>query len=396
MISRLATIFVALGSCVSCGAASAPGSDGLPAPDLSYRGVRTSKVLGWPAGRTPAVPPGFAITAWADHIPDPRKVYFAPNGDAFIADSRSGRVLLLRDRDGNHYPDHGEVYAEGLNYPYGMLVLGDSFYIGAADAVWKFPYKAGDLHAAAGRKILTLPDHGHVTRNLCASRNGQKLYVAVGSLSNVADAGMDKEFHRANILEINPDGSGLRVYAAGLRNPVGLALRGDTLWTTVNERDMLGADLPPDYLTHLVDGSFYGWPYAYWGAHEDPRRAGERTDMVRRTTVPDAALGAHVAPLGFAFYDAALLPAQYRGGVFVAEHGSWNRPQFAGYKVVYLPFAHGAPGGPPQDFATGFIADGDKSEVYGRPADVAIAPDGALLIADDAGQTIWRVVPRAP
>ena len=334
------------------------------------------------------------ITRWATGIEGPRNIYVAPNRDVFIAQSRAGCVLLLRDQDGNGYPDRGEVFAEKLDTPYGMLVLGDAFYVGANDALWKFPYHTGALHAEAGRKILDLPRGGHITRNLTASADGKKIYIAVGSSGNLAEGGMAREKNRANILQINPDGSGLRVYAAGLRNPVGLGWRGNALWTTVNERDMLGAELPPDYLTQVREGAFYGWPYAYWGAHEDPRRAGERPDLVRSTVVPDLALGGHVAPLGLAFYDAQLFPPAYRGGVFIAEHGSWNRPEFSGYKVVYVPFADGRPSGPPQDFATGFIADGAKSEVYGRPASVGVGPDGALIIVDDAGDMLWRVAPR--
>ena len=342
----------------------------------------------------PVAPPGFVVTAYDRGSRGPRQLYLAPNKDLFVAESAKARVMLLRDNDGDGYPDQREIFASGLPGCFGMLVLHDDFYIAATTGVWKFPYQAGQTRLGPGTRIAELPDGGHNTRNLAASPDGSKLYVAVGSSGNIAEQGMQQEFHRADILEMNPDGSGLRVYASGLRNPVGLAWHNNALWTTVNERDMLGADLPPDYFTRVREGAFYGWPYSYWGGHEDPRRAGERPDLVRAAIVPDVALGAHVAPLGFAFYNSKKFPQQYRGGAFIAEHGSWNRPEFAGYKVVYLPFAGGKPVGPPQDFLTGFIADGAKSLVHGRPVGIAVAPDGALLVSDDGGNMIWRVAPR--
>jgi glucose/arabinose dehydrogenase len=263
--------------------------------------------------------------------------------------------------------------------------------------VLRFPYATDvtSIKRPAGQKIMSLPAGGynnHWTRNLLASPDGRKIYVTVGSASNVMEHGAAEEVRRANILEINPDGSGERVYASGLRNPVGLdwAPGTQTLWTAVNERDELGDELVPDYLTSVKEGGFYGWPYAYFGANADPRRKGERPDLVKKTLVPDVPLGAHTASLGLAFYDNNVFPAKYQSGAFVGQHGSWNRSAFSGYKVVFVPFKNGRPTGPPEDFLTGFLA-GNEKEAYGRPVGVATLPDGSLLVADDAGGKIWRV-----
>ncbi|WP_246148142.1 PQQ-dependent sugar dehydrogenase [Skermanella pratensis] len=250
---------------------------------------------------------------------------------------------------------------------------------------------------AQGRKILDLPAGGynnHWTRNIRVGPGGTKLYVTVGSASNVAEYGIDEEHRRAAILEINPDGSGERIFAGGLRNPVGLDWEPETgaMWTAVNERDELGDELVPDYMTSVQDGGFYGWPYSYFGKIEDPRLRGQRPDLVAKAIVPDMALGSHTASLGLAFYRGTAFPERYRGGAFIGQHGSWNRSELSGYKVLFVPFANGRPSGPGEDFLTGFVAERSKSEVYGRPCGIAEMPDGSLLVADDAADRIWRVV----
>ena len=278
-----------------------------------------------------------------------------------------------------------------------MALVGDELYVANTDGVVRFPYREGQTRIdAPGELILPLPAGGynnHWTRNIIASPDGQKLYVSVGSASNVGEYGMDEEIRRANILEINPDGSGEKVFASGLRNPNGMDWAPETgaLWTAVNERDGLGDDLVPDYITSVRDSGFYGWPYSYYGQNEDPRRAGERPDLVARAIVPDYALGSHTASLGLVFYDGDSFPERYRGGAFIGQRGSWNRSEFSGYKVVFVPFDGGQPSGAPEDFLTGFIADPERGEAYGRPVGLALLPDGSLLVADDAGNTVWRV-----
>jgi glucose/arabinose dehydrogenase len=263
--------------------------------------------------------------------------------------------------------------------------------------VLRFAYKPGQTKITGpGQKILDLPAKGynnHWTRNLLASPDGSKIYVSVGSSSNVGENGMEHEQRRANILEINPDGTGEKVYASGLRNPVGMdwAPGTRTLWTAVNERDELGDDLVPDYLTSVQPGAFYGWPYAYFGPQEDPRRKGERPDLVKKSVVPDVPLGPHTASLGLAFYKGQAFPGKYQQGAFIGQHGSWNRSEFSGYKVVFVPFQNGKPAGNMEDFVTGFIANAANKEVYGRPVGVTTLPDGSLLVLDDAGNKVWRV-----
>jgi glucose/arabinose dehydrogenase len=289
------------------------------------------------------------------------------------------------------------VFASNLNQPFGMLLLNGNFYIANTDSVWRFPYRDGDTRLEGpGEKILDLPAGGynnHWTRNLIANRAGTKLYVTVGSGSNVGENGIDSEFHRANILEFNPDGSGLRILASGLRNPNGLAFAPgtDTLWTVVNERDMLGNDLVPDYLTSIKNGGFYGWPYSYWGKNLDERVKPQRPDLVATAIAPDYALGSHVAALGLTFHTGDAFPQHFRGGAFIGEHGSWNRRPYSGYKVVYVPFRDGQPYGKPEDFITGFMPADRQGVAYGRPVGVAVDSTGALLIADDVGNTISRV-----
>jgi glucose/arabinose dehydrogenase len=381
--------------------ATSSEQDNLPEPYATESVKKNSRAIGWPGNKTPVVPAGFQIAAYAKGLNSPRWIYEGPNGDVFVAQAKTGKnpansVIIFRDTNGDGKPDLHETFLEGLNRPMGMLILGDQFYVGNTDGVYVFPYKAGQTSIKeAGKKILELPSLGynnHWTRNLLASRDGKKIYVSVGSGSNVAEHGIDHEKNRANILEINPDGTGMRVYASGLRNPVGMDWQPNTniLWTAVNERDNLGDDLVPDYATSVKEGGFYGWPYAYFGKHEDPRLKGQRTDLVAKTIVPDVDLGSHTASLGLAFYTNKSFPKKYLNGAFIGQHGSWNRSVFSGYKVVFIPFSNGKPG-KPEDFVTGFIADESKNEVYGRPVGVTVLKDGSLLVADDSGNTVWRV-----
>lgn len=267
------------------------------------------------------------------------------------------------------------------------------------DALIRFPYTTGEkIINTAGEKILDLPAGGynnHWTRNIIASKDGKKILVSVGSGSNVGENGMDKETRRANILEIDPDGKEERIFASGLRNPVGMdfAPGTNTLWTAVNERDELGDDLVPDYVTSVKDGGFYGWPYSYFGQNRDPRWKEQRPDLVKKAIVPDIPVGSHTASLGLTFYKGDAFPAKYKNGLFVAQHGSWNRSVLSGYKVIFIPFKKGEPNGKPEDFLTGFIADEQKSKVYGRPVCVAVLPDGSLLVSDDSSNTLWQIIP---
>lgn len=415
-----------LGACTSGNRDSGTGADtnsvntdsgGLPEPGESKN--RFSKVVGWPDGKSPVAPAGFSVSKFAGDLTNPRWIYVAPNGDIFVAQSTtegkkasdvvSGRaqsqnmnespnsILIFRDADNDGKPEIGKVFLSGLNQPFGMLIIGDSFYVANTDGLWKYPYKEGQQKISGpGKKIVELPAGGynnHWTRNIIANSDNSKIYISVGSGSNVGENGMEHEVRRANILEVNPDGSGERIYAAGLRNPVGMDWNPESkqLWTAVNERDELGDELVPDYITSVRDGAFYGWPYAYFGQNEDPRRKGENPDLVKKTIVPDLAVGAHTASLGFVFYTAESFPAKYRNGAFIGQHGSWNRSELAGYKVAFVPFRSGMPSGKMEDFLAGFIVKDGENEVYGRPVGVAVAKDGSLLVADDAGNTIWRV-----
>jgi glucose/arabinose dehydrogenase len=276
-----------------------------------------------------------------------------------------------------------------------MTLVGARFYVGNTDAIVVFPYSAGETRIRVRpEKILDLPGGGHYTRNITADNKGEKLYITVGSATNVDEQRIDeKDWRRAAILQVNPDGSGLSVFANGLRNPVGMDWepQSKTLWTVVNERDMLGDELVPDFLTSVRRGAFYGWPYSYFGQNQDPRKKGERRDLVAKAIKPDFALGSHVAPLGLAFYEGTTFPKRYHGGAFIGMHGSWNRSTLAGYKVAFVPFQNGKPSGAIEDFLTGFIADPRGSDVYGRPVGVAVATDGSLIVADDGAGKIWRV-----
>ena len=397
--------------------------DTMPVPYSTKSSKNYSKVIGWPEGKTPIAPEGFEVTKFADGLDHPRWIYVGSNGDIFVAETNTvlkgikklgaklsrkiktqhygtsaNRITLFRDKNKDGVFESRFVFAEKLNQPLGMLILNNHFYVGNTDALLIFDYKIGDTAlAGAGKKIVDLPMGGynnHWSRNIIANKKGDKIYISIGSGSNAAEHGMENEIRRANILEINPDGSGERIYASGLRNPVGMdwAPGTTTLWTAVNERDELGDELVPDYMTSVKDGGFYGWPYSYYGKKLDPRlKDKQRPDLVEKAIVPDVPLGSHTASLGLAFYDKQSFPTKYHNGAFIGQHGSWNRKELTGYKVMFVPFANGKPSGAPQDFLTGFIADADKSEVYGRPVCVAVLADGSMLVTDDVSNVIWRV-----
>ena len=376
----------------------------LPSPYTTESAVKLSKITDWPADRTPEAPAGFRVHRYAEQLQHPRMTYISPAGEVFTVESNTrnsaNRILRLIDEDQDGRVDRKETVFSGLNQPFGMLVLDGYFYVANTDATWRFPYRAGDtdIDPESGESILQTPPRGynnHWTRNLLAAPDGDKIYVSVGSGSNVGENGMEAETHRATILEINPDGSAMREYATGLRNPVGMDWNPVTgeLWTAVNERDKLGDGLVPDYATSVKEGGFYGWPYSYYGQINDPRWNEEpHQDLVDRALVPDVPLGAHTASLGLVFYTEDAFPAEYRNGAFVGQHGSWNRSTFSGYKVVFIPFDEAGKPQPARDFLTGFIADADSGEVWGRPVGVSVHPDGSLLVCDDDAGIIWRVV----
>ena len=397
----------------------------LPPPNQTlFPTVHIAPAQGWPDGLKPSSSIGTVVTRFAAGLDHPRWVYVLPNGDVLVAETnappkpedgkgikgwimkrvmkRAGagvpsanRITLLRDADGDGVAETRSVFLEGLNSPFGMALVGNDFYVANSDAVMRFPYSAGDTRiTAAGTKVVDLPGgplNHHWTKNIIASRDGTKLYVTTGSNSNVAEHGMDKEVGRAAIWEVDPKTGQYRIFASGLRNPNGLAWEPVTgaLWTVVNERDELGSDLVPDYLTSVKDGGFYGWPYSYFGSHVDTRVKPPRPDLVAKAIVPDYALGAHVAPLGLAYSEGVKLPSAFATGMFVGEHGSWNRRPRSGYKVVFVPFKGGTPAGEPLDVLTGFVSA--EGNAYGRPVGVAIDKRGALLVADDVGNVIWRV-----
>ena len=384
---------------------------------------------GWPAGATPTAAAGLAVAPFATGLDHPRWLYVLPNGDVLVAESnapakpkgggglkawimnavmkRAGagvpsanRITLLRDANGDGVVEMRSVFLQGLNSPFGMALVGDTLYVANADALVRVPYTTGQTRIdATPTRVVELPGgpiNHHWTKNVLASRDGTRLYVTVGSNSNVAENGMDNEVDRAAILEVDPAAGRYRVFASGLRNPNGMGWQPQTgaLWTVVNERDELGSDLVPDYLTSVRDGGFYGWPYSYYGQHVDTRVQPPRPDLVARAIKPDYALGAHVAPLGLAFYQGDLLSARYAGGAFIGLHGSWNRRPRSGYKVVFVPFAEGRPSGLPEDILTGFVDSDGKAR--GRPVGVAVDRAGALLVADDVGNAVWRVTPAGP
>jgi len=373
----------------------------LPAPFATESVTKNSSMTDWPDGVTPKAPAGFTVTKFAGDLKNPRNTYIAPNGDIFVAESgtksSADQITLFRDKDKDGTFETRVVFAKELKQPYGMLILKDHFYVAGTDGLYMYPYKEGDMKLTGkAQKIVELPAGGynnHWTRNLLANADGSKIYISVGSSSNVAEHGIAEETRRANILEVNPDGTGERVFASGLRNPVGMDWNpaNKELWTAVNERDELGDELVPDYITSVKEGGFYGWPYSYYGQIEDPRMKGQGKDLVAKAIVPDVPVGPHTASLGLTFYNKDAFPTQYKNGAFVGQHGSWNRSVLSGYKVLFVPFKDGKPSGKPQDFLTGFIGNEKEAKAYGRPVDVTVMNDGSLLVNDDAGNTLWKV-----
>ena len=426
----------AVAALVACGdTAKLPDTAGmgatptLPKPQSSLiPTVKIATAKGWPAGMMPTAMAGMTVTALATGLDHPRWIYTLPNGDVLVAESnappkpedtnkgvaesikgwvmkqvmgRAGagvpsanRITLLRDVDGNGQAEMKTVFLQGLTSPFGMALVGNDFYVANADAVVKFPYVAGQTQiTAAPVKVIDLPGgpiNHHWTKNLIPNADGSKLYVTVGSNSNVGERGMAAEEGRAAIWEVDAKTGAHRVFASGLRNPNGLGWAPDgALWTVVNERDEIGSDLVPDYLTSVKDGAFYGWPYSYYGQNVDERMKPPRPDLVAKAVSPDYALGSHVAPLGMVFASGKALPPSLQSGVFVGEHGSWNRKPLSGYKVVFVPFDGAKPKGLPVDVLTGFLSP--EGHAYGRPVGVAMDTRGGLLVADDVGNAVWRV-----
>ena len=389
-------------------------------PPMSVPGAQP-----WGQGQTPTVPAGFVAQPLATGLEHPRSLLALPNGDVLVVEANGppspayrpkeiimgfvqglagagakggNRITLLRDADGDGRPELRTVLLDHLNSPFGITLVGNTLYVANTDAVVAYPYQLGQTRITApGRVLVRLPggpiDH-HWTKSLTASPDGRFLYAGVGSNSNITENGIGAELDRASVWQIDRATGAHRLYATGLRNPNGLSINPATgqLWVVVNERDELGPNLVPDYLTSVRDGGFYGWPYSYWGQHTDPRVMPQRPDLVARAIVPDYGLGSHVAPLGLTFYGGAMYPAQFQGGAFVAEHGSWDRSPLNGYRVVYIPFANGRPAGRTQDFVTGFVDDGGHTR--GRPVGLAVDRTGALLVADDVGDTVWRIARR--
>jgi glucose/arabinose dehydrogenase len=365
--------------------------DQLPRPYATPSAGNPARVTARPANATLHLPPGFHIAEYAANLGDPRAMLLAPNGDVIVSEPAEGKITILRDANHDGVAEQRSTFAKGLDEPYGLAFYKQWLYVGNENAVVRFPYAPGQIVASvAAQTIAPLPSGGHSTRGLLFNRAGTKLYVSIGSGSNV-NAGEPPE--RAAITEMNPDGTGRHVFASGLRNPVGMAWEPVTgaLWTAVNERDGLGDELVPDYATRVQPGAFYGWPYAYLGPHEDPRRAGERPDLVKKSIPPSVPIQAHSAPLGIAFYQGTMFPAEYRGRAFVAFHGSWNRALRTGNKVVSIPFRNGQPLGGYDDFAVGWMTEETSRSVWGRPVGLLVLSDGSLLISDDGGGKIWRV-----
>ncbi|WP_445404585.1 PQQ-dependent sugar dehydrogenase [Acinetobacter vivianii] len=389
--------------------------------------VNIAPAKGWPKGKMPTTVEGLKVQAFASGLDHPRWLYVLPNGDVLVAETdappkpedskgirgkimkmvmnRAGsslpsanRIRLLRDSNGDGIADQNTVFLQNLNSPFGMALVGNMLYVANTDSLMRYPYQEDATQITAkGTKVLDLPAgplNHHWTKNVIANPKGTKLYITVGSNSNVGENGLDQEQGRAQILEYDIATAKVRPYATGLRNPNGLGWQpqGGQLWTVVNERDELGSDLVPDYMTSVKDGAFYGWPYSYYGQHVDKRVKPQNPELVACALKPDYALGNHTASLGLAFYATELMP-QYRGGAFIGQHGSWNRKPHSGYKVIFVPFRNGQPYGQPQDVLTGFL--NEKGEALGRPVGVAIDFSGALLVADDVGNTVWRVSPVA-
>jgi glucose/arabinose dehydrogenase len=433
VIARALTLVVATSALAGCGAtARLAVADGtgpkpmLPAPRRSLLPtVNVVKATGWTGDEKPVAAEGTTVSAFARGLDHPRWLYILPNGDVLVAETNApprstgygglkgwffkryqkkaggavpsaNRITLLRDADGDGVAEMRSVLLKGLNSPFGMALIGNVLYVANGDALVRFPYSAGQIEITANAtKVADFPPgplNHHWTKSLIASADGTKLYVGVGSNSNIAEHGMDKEEGRAAIWEIDAQTGKHRVFASGLRNPVGLAWEPEAglLWTVVNERDELGSDLVPDYMTSVRAGGFYGWPYSYFGSHVDTRIKPARPDLVATAIVPDYALGPHTASLGLAHSQGSALPAPFVGGMFVGQHGSWNRKPRSGYKVIFVPFTGGRPSGMPVDVLTGFVRE--NGEAMGRPVGVAIDSKGGLLVADDVGNVVWRVV----
>ncbi|MGN6307655.1 MAG: PQQ-dependent sugar dehydrogenase [Mesorhizobium sp.] len=391
--------------------------------------MHLASVIGWKEGETPKVPDGLKVEALASGLSNPRSLYVLPNGDVLVIESKgpgvegisrpkdlvmgwlqslshgadsgpSNRITLVRDADGDGKPETKSVFLDHLSSPFGVALVGSDLYVANTDSIMRYPYKEGETKITdPGTPLVTLPggpiDH-HWTKSLVASKDGSLLYVGVGSNSNITENGIQAEKDRAAIWEVDRATGRWRIFASGLRNPNGLSWEPESgaLWAVINERDELGPNLVPDYMTSVKDGAFYGWPYSYYGQHVDPRVMPQRPDLVAKAIPPDYALSSHVAPLGMTFYTGDNLPEQYKGGAFIGEHGSWDRGHFNGYKVVFVPFKGGKPSGKAEDFVTGFLANDD--ETHGRPVGLAVDKTGALLIADDVGNTVWRVTAATP
>ena len=363
----------------------------LPRPFMTKSAGNAPDEVKRPDGFLPKVPPGFHVNVYAESFKTPRWLIVAPNGDLFVAESGAGRVEVLRDPQRTGTAQERETFASGMRYPFGIVFHDDYVYVGNTNEIVRFRYDPKtSKRLGEEEKILPVPAGGHSTRSLAIARDGKHLLVAVGSASNI-DTG--EEPIRAAITICDLDGKNARLYATGLRNPVGLALNPATgqVWTSVNERDELGDDLPPDYFTSVEDGGFYGWPYSYIGSNVDPRVKQEKPDLVARAIIPDVLLGSHVAPLQFAFYSGMQFPEAYRGGAFVAEHGSWNRAKRSGYQVAFVGFKDGKAAEDPVPFLTGLVPDPGKGLVYGRPVGVAVLPDGSLVVSDDGPGILYRV-----
>ncbi|HEX2593650.1 MAG TPA: sorbosone dehydrogenase family protein [Rhizomicrobium sp.] len=416
----------------ACGQGDPPPADNfgsqpsLPAPQSSMiPTAHFSTATPWPDGTGPQAPRGFFVYPFAKNLDHPRWLYVLPNGDVLAAESTTLKtephglmerigyylmrndgsrgesadtIVLLRDANEDSVAETKTVFLKDkVKQPFGMALVGNTLYVAGTGGVWAFDYHDGDLALKGdGKKIMDLPVGGynnHWTRNIVASEDGKMLFVTVGSGSNVGENGADNEKRRANVIQINLDGSNEHIFTSGTRNPNGLAYEPTThvLWTVVNERDMLGDDLVPDYLTRVQDGDFYGWPWSYWGKHVDDRVTPQNPAMVAKAIAPDYALGAHTASLGLVFYTGDKFPAQYNGAAFITQHGSWNRSYFTGFKVVYVRFKDGMPFGAPQDFLTGFMPDPTTGIAHGRPVGIVQDKRGGLLVADDTGGVVWRV-----
>ena len=398
-------------------------SSGNDLPEPSKSSVKFCKVIGWPDNKMPVAPEGFVVSKYAT-LRSPRNIYVLENGDVLVAqanteskgakkvlDAVTGRVksqhtsgspdqvTLFRDENKDGTPEIIQTFVEGIKQPFGMVLIGNHFFVAATNALYRYDYTKGQTQInSTPVKILDLPAGGynnHWTRNLITNRDESKIYIAVGSATDHAEKGFEYEIRRANILEINPDGSDEKIFASGLRNPVGMDWYPgtNTLWTAVNERDKLGDHLVPDYLTSVKENGFYGWPFSYFGQHLDPRIKDEdqTPELVKKAIIPEVPLGAHTASLGLVFYDGNNFPVNYHNGAFIAQHGSWNSSKLVGYKVVFVPFKNGVPAGPPEDFLTGFLVDKNGNEVHGRPVGLAILRDGSLLVSDDGADVIWRI-----